>query len=374
MRDALRHQDVPFKAVVDALAAPRDPSRNPLFQVAFAMREYDPVDMRFEGTQVRRIDSGIERAKFDLTLTLIERPDRIDARWEYCADLFQRSTIERMSRQYATLIAAMAAAPAQAVATLPLMDAAARERIAADACRSSEAPSDSATIARAFRRAGARDAGCTGDRIADYADLDAAANRLAQELLAQGVAARAIVAVARRSSADIAVAWLAVLKAGAAYLPVDPDLPPERIAFMLADARVSHAIADEKLAGLFARPGVRVIVPEMEAERIAAHARRVAGDRYATGRSRLRDLHVGIDRIAEGSADPASRGAAARLRHGLRAARPRRSFGPDRESRVRRVDVRVLGRAPERREDRSDSRRRRPSRRARSPPRSRRRA
>mgnify|MGYP001110135527 CR=1 FL=1 len=87
-----------------------------------------------------------------------------------------------------------------------------------------------------------------------------------------GVGAGAFVAVARADAADMAVAWLAVLKAGGAYLPIDPDLPAGRLGQMLETANVAHAIADEAMAARLARPGIDVVCPERETERIAAHA------------------------------------------------------------------------------------------------------
>src|SRR5208283_4664162 len=151
-----------------------------------------------------------------------------------------------------------------------------------------------------------------------YAGLEAASNRLAWELQAQGVAAGSVVAVARRRSSDIAVAWLAVLKDGAAYLPVDPELPPERIAFMFADARAATA------------------------------------GRFAPGRRGVRDVHVWLDRRAERRRHPSPCRAAPRLRHRLRATRTGRHRRPDLKSRLRRVDLRVLGCAVERGSDRAD--------------------
>ncbi|MBK7792851.1 MAG: AMP-binding protein [Betaproteobacteria bacterium] len=271
MREALLHQQIPFEQVVDALGGARDPSRNPLFQVSFAMRERDPVDLRLQGAEVRRVDAGMERAKFDLSLALIEGPDGIDACWEYCADLFARATIERVSEQYAQLVAAMARAPGVPVTTLPLMDPDARLRIvAAGLGASSATPADRSIPARFAEQARARPEAVAIGTLT-YRELAAAANRLARELLARGVASGAIVAVARRQSVDVAIAWLAVLQAGAAYLPIDADLPARRIAFMLADAGVAHAIADEALAPAVALPGVAVIQPERDAGRLAAH-------------------------------------------------------------------------------------------------------
>ena len=270
--EAIEHQHLPFATLVEALGAPRDPSRNPLFQVAFSMVNRERNDLQLAGAEVRPEAASIEQAKFDLTLTLVEAPDRIDAHWSYCADLFERATIERMGRQYATLVAAMGAHPARPVAALPLMDDATRARIATAASGPGLEYPAATTIPARFSEQARATPGARAIEAFDYAGLEAAANRLAGELRAQAVATGAVVAVAQRRSADIAVAWLAVLKAGAAYLPIDPDVPPERLAFMLADAKVAHVIADDALAALFARSGACVIRPERDAERIAARA------------------------------------------------------------------------------------------------------
>jgi amino acid adenylation domain-containing protein len=271
VRDMLARAEVSFEELVEALRLPRDPARNPLFQVAFALRERDAVDLLYAGTDVRRVPAIAEHAKFDLTLSMIDGPEGIDARWEFCADLFERATIERIARQYETLAASMASAYEAPIATLPLMDDATRDRVLAAATATGRVFPAAMTIHRRFaEQARFRPQAIAIDAL-DYATLDAAANRLAAELRAQGVASGSVVAVARRSPADIAVAWLAVLKAGAAYLPVDPAVPVERAAFIFADARVRHAVADAALASLFSRSAVSVVQPERDAERIAAH-------------------------------------------------------------------------------------------------------
>ncbi len=273
VREALEHQEMPFEKLVDALGVPRDPSRNPLFQVAFGMRKRDPGDLAIAGAAVRRVETDLGRAKFDLTVTLLEGPDGgMDARWEYCTDLFERATIERMTRQFATLIDAMVREPDRRIATLPLMDDATRERIVGAACGSTTAYPADLTIHRRFSAQAAANPAAAAIESLDYAHLDAAANRLAAELRAQGVAAGAFVAVACARAQDIATAWLAVLKAGAAYLPIDPDLPGERIAYIFDNARVTHLVADELLAGCLARTGMTTVCPDRDAARIAAHA------------------------------------------------------------------------------------------------------
>ena len=130
--------------------------------------------------------------------------------------------------------------------------------------------------------------------------MDAAANRLAAELRVRGVASGAFVAVARGAAADIAIAWIAVLKAGGAYLPIDPELPAERLAYMLEDAKVAHAIADEAMAARLARPGIDVVRPEREAERIAAHAALPPPATHRRHpRHRRRFAHAAAERLGE---------------------------------------------------------------------------
>ena len=271
-RAAIEAQQVPFERLVDALGLPRDASRNPLFQVAFGMRKRALGDLELAGCTVRRQELGLGHARFDLALTLLDGGDGIETYWGYCTDLFERATIERMAHQYAALVEAMAREPGRPVASLPMMDDAIRRRIVAASAGPVTGPPREPTITARFEAQAAATPSAIAIGTLDYARLDAAANRLAAELRARGVAPGAFVAVARAATADIATAWLAVLKAGAAYMPIDPELPAERLAHMLDDARVAHAIADEAMATRFARPGVDVVRPERESERIAAHA------------------------------------------------------------------------------------------------------
>ncbi len=352
--EAIEHQDLPFATLVEALGAPRDPSRNPLFQVAFSMVNRDRDDLQLAGAEVRPVAASIEHAKFDLTLTLVESPDRIDAHWTYCADLFERGTIERMSRQYATLVAAMGAHPARPAATLPLMDDATRARVAAAARGPGFEYPAATTIPERFSERARANPGARAVEALDYGSLEAAANRLAQELRTQGVATGAFVAVARRRTADIAVAWLAVLKVGAAYLPIDPEVPPGA-----PRVHARRRDSDPRDRRRRACHDVRWVkrVRHSTRARCGAHRRprrRRAGSRRAPGRRGLCHLHVGVHRSAERRGGSASRRAAPRVRHRLRAARPRRHGRADRQPGLRRIDVRILGRAAERRADRAD--------------------
>ncbi len=273
-RDAIASEQVPFDRLVDALGLARDASRNPLFQVAFGMIKRSIGDLALEGCAVRREEIGLGHARFDLTLTLYDggAGAEVEAYWGYATDLFDRATVERMARQYGSLVDAMTREPGRSIASLPLMDDAARRTVVAWAAGTPTPAPPVPTIAAAFEAQAAAAPSAPAIGALDYGTLDAAANRLGGELLARGVARGSFVAVARADPADLAIAWLAVLKAGAAYLPVDADVPAERLAQMLASASVTHAIADDAIAPRLARPGLDVLCPAREAARIDARA------------------------------------------------------------------------------------------------------
>ncbi|HEY8245526.1 MAG TPA: condensation domain-containing protein, partial [Casimicrobiaceae bacterium] len=202
--DALSRQDVPFERLVEALGVARDASRNPLFQTAFTMRESDAGELALEGATVRRDPGRHGRAKFDLTLSLVDAAGGVTAHWEYCADLFDASTVERMARDYATLVAAFAAAPAASIDAASLVDDAMRRRVVVDANRAATDFSSAMTLHARVAAMAAERPGAIAIGALDYATLDARANRLAHALVAAGVRRGAFVGVARTKAADIA--------------------------------------------------------------------------------------------------------------------------------------------------------------------------
>jgi amino acid adenylation domain-containing protein len=266
VREAVDHQHTPIETIVDALRVPRDASRNPLFQVMFGLRRQALGQLALAGATVRRTEFALDHARFDLTVNFIDAAGGIEGYLEYGADLFERSTIERMAAQYATLIRAMVAAPDAPIATLPLMDADTRERMLGGARGAATAEPGEATIPRRFASQAALAPDAVAVGATTYSQLDAASSLLAATLRARGVRRGSFVAVARARAADIATAWLAVTKAGAAYVPIDPEVPDERLATMLDGANVMHAIADEAIAPRLARPGVAVVCPERDAQ------------------------------------------------------------------------------------------------------------
>lgn len=269
LAEALERQEVPFDRLVDALGIVRDPSRNPLFQVAFGLREDASRELRLEGVTLERELGRSRHAKFDLVILMLERAGQVDVHIEYATALFARPTIERIARQLGALADAVAAAPDRPVGSLPLMDDdALRQAVEASLGAASAYPSAS-SVDRCFAEIVATKPDATAVGAMSYGALEARANRLARALVAAGVTRGARVGVSLVGAEDIATAWLAVLKAGAAYVPIDADLPTDRIAFLFDDARIAHLVTEESLVARLQRPRMHVVALDRDAARLA---------------------------------------------------------------------------------------------------------
>ncbi|OLF14223.1 hypothetical protein BLA60_03540 [Actinophytocola xinjiangensis] len=251
--DAFAHADVPFERLVDHLAPTRSTSRHPLFQVVATHRLVDDTDLGLPGLRTTEIDPGLVSAKFDLTFTVREtRGDPgLTLTVVYARDLYDDPTAVDLLDRLAGLLTAFCAAPDTRLSGVEIRTTAERNRIAGWNDTARDVPP--AGLAQLFeRQAAARPdalALADGDRRYTFAEVDTAANRLAHRLIDAGVAPENLVALALRRGADLVVALLAVAKAGAAYLPVDPDLPETRIRHVLDDARPVLAVG-EPITGL----------------------------------------------------------------------------------------------------------------------------
>jgi amino acid adenylation domain-containing protein len=250
--DAYSHQDLPYEKLVEALRPPRDLSRNPLFQVLFALRNTPRQAPKLAGLTLSFLDVYNETAKFDLTLELGETPEGLSGWFEYNIDLFDAATIARMAGHFQTLLEGIVADPGQRAATLPLLTADERRQMltewnntAADYPRDKyihevfEAQVAQTPNAVAFVYEGAQ---------LTYQELNRRANQVAHHLRGLGVGPEVLVGLCMERSLEMVVGLLGVLKAGGAYVPLDPNYPQERLAFMLEDARVPVLLTQEHLA------------------------------------------------------------------------------------------------------------------------------
>jgi amino acid adenylation domain-containing protein len=277
--EAYPHQDVPFAAIVDAVQPDRSLDRLPIFQHSFNMHHAPYPDLHLPGVEMEVTEAlGNRTAKFDLQVIVIPRAqqnaaagDEVTMIWEYATDLYRRETVERMWGHYQALLASLLADPARPVSAAGMMDDDERRRVL-DWSRApaAEYPRD-ATLHGLFREQARRTphahAVDWGGRTVTYAELDAASDRVARRLAALGARPEARVGVAMERGAALVAAVLGVLKAGAAFVPLDTDYPAERLAFMLADSRVvALVVAGEVPAALadFRGPVVRLDALEGE--------------------------------------------------------------------------------------------------------------
>jgi amino acid adenylation domain-containing protein len=235
--DAFAHRDLPFEKLVEELQPVRDRSRQPLFQAVLTLQNVPRSAPDLGTLTLTPLEVQGQTAKFDLTLTLVEQDGGLQGSLEYAGDLWDRATIERWAGAFVTLLASAVKAAEDRVAELPLLtEAERRELLAApriiDPGRHSlphlfEAQVDRAPDAPALS---------LGGRRLTYRELDAQANRLACHLRAAGVCPGDRVALHLERSFEQVVALLAVLKTGAAYVPLDPAWPAERLAFAREDS------------------------------------------------------------------------------------------------------------------------------------------
>ncbi|HYR07355.1 MAG TPA: amino acid adenylation domain-containing protein, partial [Longimicrobium sp.] len=238
---AFEHQNLPFERLVEEMAPERTLAYSPLVQAVFVQQTSHPDQGRGDdgADTAEGVHQELNAAKFDLTFAVAQEGGRTWAGVEYAADLFERATIDRMVRHYATLLDAALASPDAAVSSLEMMPAEERAAVRAMGAATAHHPV-STTLHDAFAAQAARTphapALTFGERTITYAELDARANALAGRLWARGAGADVLVGLCIERSLETVVGILGILKAGAAYLPLDPAYPDDRLAYMLEDS------------------------------------------------------------------------------------------------------------------------------------------
>ena len=252
---AFDRRELPFDRLVEALRPERSTSHNPVFQVLFTLHSFPHQPMKPAGLEVDVVDlpEMLVSSRFDLTLEMDELPDGeggLRMAYEYATDLFDPATIERMHAQYLTLLSEMLSNAEQTVRDIPLLSEADGQRLLGqvnatasehDRSRCVQDLVHAVTLSRP--NAIAVEA---SDETLSYAVLEQRANQLAHLLRAQGVGRGSLVGVCLDRSSRLPVALLGVLKAGAAYVPVDPAHPAERLSYTLQDAAVACVVTETK--------------------------------------------------------------------------------------------------------------------------------
>jgi aspartate racemase len=262
--EALTHQETPFERLVETLAVNRAPGQNPLFQVMFAWQSQEAIgDWEFPGIAAVAMAVPLPRAKFDLTLSLAPTPaGGVAGDWEYDADVFDASTTARWRLFWERLLDGFVRRPDVPVAALPLLSSE-EGMLVTDTFNRTARDVPAGTIHGLFEQAAARNptsiALLSAGESVSYGELDRGGNRFARYLAGRGVGPESVVALAAPRSIELIASMIGVLKAGAAYLPLDPAQPPRRLRMMIADSGAALlVVADKALAD---RIGAETIAP-----------------------------------------------------------------------------------------------------------------
>ncbi|HJR06705.1 MAG TPA: amino acid adenylation domain-containing protein, partial [Pyrinomonadaceae bacterium] len=276
---AYAHQDVPFEKLVEELQPARELSHAPLFQVMFTLQNAPRPSLELPGLTLAQVELDTGTAMFDLSLSVEETPRGLFGVFEYNTDLFDAPTIKRLAGHLQNLLAGVVAAPRRRASDVPLLgederrlllsawnetredypfDKPLHELIEAQAERTPDA------VALFFE-----------DESLTYRELNARANQLAHYLRSHAsVAPETVVGICLERSLDMVIGLLGIMKAGGAYLPLEPEYPKERLAYMLRDAHVPVILTQRKFAQSLPEHTARVVCVETDGDRIARESTR----------------------------------------------------------------------------------------------------
>ncbi|KGV20324.1 non-ribosomal peptide synthetase [Burkholderia pseudomallei] len=260
---AQAHQDLPFDQVVERVKPPRSTAHSPLFQVMFVWQNMPAGELTIPGLTIRAVETPLQTAQFELTLSLQEAGDDIVGHLNYASALFDESTVRRYVTYWRRLLEGMTAGAAdQTIVGLPLLNEAERKQVvyawnATERDYPIEQCIHQLFEAQVDRKPEAIALTFEGQRLS-YAELNARANRLAHYLQARGVGPDRLVALCAERGIEMVVGLLAILKAGGAYVPLDPSHPPERLRRMLDDTNPVAVLVDDIGADALASFGSHV--------------------------------------------------------------------------------------------------------------------
>ena len=267
--EAFAHQDLPFEKLVEDLNPERNLNHSPLFQVMFVLQNASATTRGFGGLTFQSFGMGNVTAKFDLTLSMREEADVLRGSLEYSTDLFDAATIDRLIGHFQSLLQEIVSNPDRRISDLLILTTAEKQQLLVGwNDTNTEYPKDKC-IHELFEAQAEK----SPDRVAvvfedqrlTYQELNERANQVARYLRKQGVGLETLVAICMERSIEMIVGLLAILKAGSAYVPLDPEYPKERLAFMLEDSQVSVLLTQGSLVDdIVSKPVMRSAIEEIE--------------------------------------------------------------------------------------------------------------
>ncbi|WP_028595418.1 non-ribosomal peptide synthetase [Paenibacillus assamensis] len=244
---SLEHQDYPFEELLHRLNVERDTARNPLFDTMFALQNMDEEDLKINGVEVTPLQIKADVAKCDLTLIGTQTPTGLVFELEYSTDLFQADTMERWAAHFQNLLRLIATYPDTALSDVDIIPAEERKLLIHDFNATAYKVEDK-LLHELFEEQAARipnaPALIDNSQQLTFGELNNQANRLARLLRSQGVVPGEIIGVSTDRTANVVIAILAIMKSGAAYLPLDPGYPAERLRYFAEDSRIRMIVSN----------------------------------------------------------------------------------------------------------------------------------
>jgi amino acid adenylation domain-containing protein len=248
--EAYSHQGVPFEKLVEELVPQRSLDTHPLFQVMFTFQNIAKQVFEIPGLTIKEMAFEAGIAKFDLSVEVWDDGE-FHCQFEYNTDIFERSTMQRMLRHFERLVISALEDPDLPIAQLPIMSAKERSQLLLEWNQTAAEYPENLTIHRAFE-AQAQGTPVSPALLCDgrswtYRQINEAANRLAHRLVEHGIGPGSLVGIFLPRSAEAVIALLGALKTGAAYVPLDPTYPSERLRFMIDDAALSAIVTHSSI-------------------------------------------------------------------------------------------------------------------------------
>jgi len=257
------NQDISFARLLKEIQPARDLSREPLFQVRFRVRPSSSGCTVLPAVRIESLEFDIGLSRYDLTLELVQRAEEVECHFDYSRDLFETATIARLAEHFQTLLQSIASTPQRAISDLPMLTEAERLHLLGLRNEPKTDNEEALFSHEMFQAQAARTpksiAIVTEGETLTYGELNHRANQLAHYLQDLGIRPEISVGLCLERSLSLVVAVLAVLKAGGGYLPLDPALPEDRLAFMVATAKSPVILTEQRFADKLSRLAVRVV-------------------------------------------------------------------------------------------------------------------
>jgi amino acid adenylation domain-containing protein len=270
---AYAHQDLPFDQIVEAVQPDRNTSHHPVFQVMFMLRSESPISAELPGLHVSHLDAPAGISKFDVTIEFVTSGDSLQAGIEYSTELFEASTIDRMMDHLFNLLQSIVSNPTQRLSDLTMLSEAERHQLLVEFNRTAAGYPDQPIhrlIEDQVKRTPDAPAVTFEDATLSYAELDRRANRLAHYLQSLGVGVESLVGVCMERSTELVVALLGIVKAGAAYVPLDPEYPADRLEYMVQDAGLDILLTLERCVAAIPPSHAKLVCLDRDWSAIAA--------------------------------------------------------------------------------------------------------